>query len=509
MNPGQRLAALTVPLAFIAGALTVLAFAPWGGWPLAILTLAAYQYLLFAQPEKAVRTGLAFGLGLFGFGVSWVRVSMHTYGQMALPEALLLTGLLVIYLACYPMLHGWLVSLVRDRSAALAVLVSPALWTLLEWLRGRAFTGFPWLAIGYSQVESPLAGFAPLGGVLAVSYAVLLSASLLAGMRWWRCRQAYAWTVVGWLLLWGIGGLARMHDWTEAAGSPLRVSLLQGNINQAEKWKPSMRDLTIARYLAMTRKEWRDAHWKAQLVVWPESAIPAFEDQVEASVLLPLRQEAAAAGSSLLIGIPVLDRSDWRYYNAVVALSGAGIARYYKHHLVPFGEYLPLREWLGGLLQVMPLPVADFSAGPLDPPLLQVAGVPVRASVCYEIAFGNEIRHGLPRAALLVNVSNDAWFGDSIAAPQHLQMARMRAIETGRWVLRATNTGITAAIDAKGRLVSRAPRNEIAVARAEAVPLRGATPYVVLGDALILVYCALFLPFLFRRGRLSPGGEKP
>ena len=493
------LARLAVPLSFLAGALAVPGFAPWGFWPLTLVAFTIYQYLLFARPDKGVRLGLAFGLGMFGLGVNWVRISLHDYGGLGLPEALLLTGLLVIYLSCYPMMHGWLVSRLDRRPLVVSMLLSPVFWVLLEWLRGQAFTGFPWLAAGYSQTDSLLGGLAPLGGVFTVSYALVLTAALLAGLPRLRHPAAFVWSGIGLLVLWGLGWLAGAHEWTEPAGEPVRVSLLQGNIDQAEKWKPEMRDITIARYTRMTRNEWYDGDWGARLVVWPESAIPAFADQVEEAVIRPLIREVASVGGDLLIGVPVLDRTDWRYYNAVMAVTGDGVNYYYKHHLVPFGEFLPLREWLGTLMEVMPLPVADFSAGALDQPLLQVAGQPVRASVCYEIAFGNEIRHGLPEARLLVNVSNDAWFGDSIAASQHFQMARMRALETGRWVLRATNTGITGAIDDKGRVVSRAPRGEIAVVRAEALPMQGSTPYVALGDAFILIYCALFLPFLLQR----------
>lgn len=491
--------AIALPAAFAAGALTVLSYDPFGLWPVAIGTFALYQFLLFARPDLGVRLGLAFGLGLFGFGVNWVHVSMHDYGGMGLPEALLLTGLFVIYLACYPMLHGWLVGRLERRPLAARVLLSPPLWVLLEWTRARAFTGFPWLAAGYSQTDSPLAGFAPLGGVFLVGFFLLLTAALLAGLPRLRRNAARVWALVGLATVWGVGGLSWHHAWTEGFGTPVRVSLLQGNIAQDRKWRPEMRGRTIARYLQLTRHEWHDAGWRARLVVWPESAIPAFEDEVEASVLRPLQEEAAAAGSALLIGIPVLDRDDWRYYNAVAAIDGQGIRHYYKHHLVPFGEYLPLRTWFGDLLEVLPLPVADFSAGPARPTLLKVAGVVVRASVCYEVAFGDEIRKGLPKAGLLVNVSNDAWFGDSIAAPQHLQMARMRALETGRWLVRATNTGITAAVDEKGRIVARAPRDEVAVVRAEVVTMQGATPYVVLGDGLVLACCGLFLPFAVRR----------
>ena len=325
----DRLASLAIPLSFLAGALSVLGFAPWGYWPLAILAFTIYQALLFTRPAQGVALGLAFGLGMFGPGVNWVRISLHDYGGLGLPEALLLTGLLVIYLSCYPMLHGWLVSQLGRRPPVVSMLLSPVLWVLLEWLRGWAFTGFPWLAAGYSQTDSLLAGLAPLGGVYAVGYALVFTAALLAGLPRLRHPAAFLWFGVGLVVLWGLGWLAGAHEWTEPAGDPVRVSLLQGNIDQAEKWKPEMRDITIARYMKMTRNEWYDSDWGARLVVWPESAIPAFADQVEEAVILPLQKEAAASNSDLLIGVPVLDRTDWRYYNAVMAVTGDGVNYYY------------------------------------------------------------------------------------------------------------------------------------------------------------------------------------
>lgn len=233
-------------------------------------------------------------------------------------------------------------------------------------------------------------------------------------------------------------------------------------------------------------------------MVWPETAIPAFYDQVEADFIAPLREELARHGVSLLTGVPLLDRSGWRYYNTVISLDQPG-RFYYKVHLVPFGEYLPLRDWLAGVLGFLPVPQADFSAGELQQPLLQAAGYPVGASICYEIAFGEQLIHALPEAAFLVNVSNDAWFGDSLAPHQHLEMARMRARETERYVLRATNTGISAIIDADGGWVARSQLFETVTVTGKVQPRAGATPYVRWGNWPVVLVSMGLLVLAWRR----------
>jgi len=262
---------------------------------------------------------------------------------------------------------------------------------------------------------------------------------------------------------------------------------VQGNIPQELKWQPEQQGATLERYVALTRQ-----HLDSDLVVWPETAVPAFYDQVEADFLEPLGMELQQYGVSLLTGIPVLDRSRWEYFNAVISLDQPQ-RFYYKVHLVPFGEYLPLRDWLAEVLDFLPVPEADFSAGDPQQPLLTAAGYPVGASICYEIAFGEQLIGALPEAAFLVNVSNDAWFGDSLAPHQHLEMARMRARETERYLLRATNTGISAIIDADGRLLVQSRQARTEAISADLEPRKGATPYVRYGNWPVVIACSLVL----------------
>ncbi|BCO31571.1 apolipoprotein N-acyltransferase [Thiohalobacter sp. COW1] len=490
-------------LALAAGAALPLAFAPFSIAPLAILLPALLLALLpERRPRRALGLGYLFGLGCFGVGVSWVHISIHVFGGTPLVAAILVAALLVAFLALFPALAAWLtVWLAPLVGWPRYLLAAPAAWVLSEWLRGWLFTGFPWLLAGYTQLDTPLAGYAPVLGVHGVGLLLLVTAgALAAGIRSRRTGQRVLLLalVMG---VWLGGSLLRHHDWTRAVGEPLEVSLVQGNIAQDRKWQETWQRATLARYLELSRREWSDPAREVDLVVWPETAIPAFYHQIEDGFLRQLRRESRQADSELLTGIPVLDREQWAYYNAVMRVGGED-SFYFKRHLVPFGEYLPLRQWLGTLLQVMPLPVADFSSGGAQQPLLRVAGHPVGVSICYEIIFGTELLATLPEARLLVNVSNDAWFGDSLAPHQHLQMARMRALEAGRELLRATNTGISAVIDHRGRLRERGPQFEVAVVRASAQPREGATPYVQRGDlpVLLLVAGMLALGYAVRNG---------
>ena len=491
--------------AFLCGAVVPLGFAPFGWYPVPVLALAALAGMLYrASPRQALWLGWLFGLGEFGVGVSWVHISIHQYGNAGLALSIATMLLLVAYLALFPAAMGWLLGKTARASRALFMLAAfPAAWALSEWLRSWLFTGFPWLNLGYSQIDSPLAGFAPLFGVYGVGLVTAFSAGLLYLLA--RARGASRLVAVGLLpLVWLAGWQLNLHHWTQAAGDQLTVTLVQGNIPQELKWQPEQQRQTLERYLALTRE-----HLDSDLVIWPETAVPAFYDQVDADFLEPLRTEMRTNGVSLVTGIPVLDRRHWNYYNAVISLDEPG-AFYYKVHLVPFGEYLPLRHWLERALSFLPVPQADFTAGRIDQPLLKAAGYPVGVSICYEIAFGEQLIHALPKAAFLINVSNDAWFGDSLAPHQHEEMARMRARESERYLLRATNTGISAIIDADGKMVARSRQFETETVTQRVQPRAGATPYVRWGNwPVVLFSAALLLLVWWRASRLSGAQKNP
>ncbi len=489
-------------LMLFAGATGVTAFAPFGWFPVAALSLALlFDQWLRDSPRTAFRHGLLFGAGFFGVGISWVFISIKVYGHVAAPVAILITLGLIAFLSLYPALLGYfLVRAFRTFTPAALLVAMPSGWVVAEWLRGWVFSGFPWLTVGTSQIDGPLGGYAPVLGVFGTSLTVALSAALLVAVfrGWYRFPG-----LVLLLLLWGGGQLLGNIQWTEPRGDALQVALVQGNISQDDKWAPENLLSTFTRYSELTFDE-----ADVDLVVWPETAIPAFHDQVEDSFIAYLETELEKTGISLLTGIPVLERENWEYYNAVMSLGGEQ-AFYYKQHLVPYGEYLPLRWLIGNTLDALAVPNADFSSGGPSQTLLQAAGYPVSSSICYEVVFGEQIIRDLPEAAMLVNISNDAWFGDSLAPHQHLEMARLRAKETGRPMLRATNTGISAIIDHEGRIVEQSPQFEIAVIRAAVVPMQGATPYVLLGNTPIVVFsiACLLLCWLVCRRKQGDRGQ--
>jgi apolipoprotein N-acyltransferase len=484
--------------ALSAGALMPLGFAPLNAYWLLPPALAVLFWLSQAsRPGRALWLGWLFGLGMFAVGVSWVYVSIHDMGHLDLWLAGLITALFVAVLALLPGLFGWLVARLPVRAGALGTLtLLPAVWVATEWLRGQLFTGFPWLWLGHSQVDGPLAPLLPVSGSLGVSWLLALSAAVIvlwlpggkqATDRSGKQSASWRWIAIALLLsLWLLVALVLPRNWTEAAGDPLRFSLVQGGQPQQLRWDRAQRARSVSHYLELMADEWgRD------LVVWPENALPLFYHQI-GSLREQFDQRGRETDTSLLIGMPYLDRDSRRYYNsAIVFPEPAG--RYDKRHLVPFTEYLPFKRWLKGPLDFFQVPMSDFALGADNQALLQVKGVPIAVSICYEAAYPAVVFAGLPDARLLINLSNDGWFGDTLGPHQHLQIARVRALESGRWMLRATNTGITALIDPAGDVVSRAPRFEPAVLRGEVQPMVGETPYVRWGDGPVLGSMILLL----------------
>jgi apolipoprotein N-acyltransferase len=479
-------------IAFLGGAATVFAFAPFELHPLAFLTFALLIHLwVQAPPRRCAWTGFWFGLGFFGAGVSWVYVSLHQFGGMPAPLAVFATAVLCAFLALFPAAAGWLQARVPAGAAVRACVLIPAAWVLFEWLRGWILTGFPWLAVGYGAAGWPLQGYAPLGGVYALSFITLS----VAGLLWLIVRQkpklvfaAIALTVV-------LAGEALRHvQWTAPAGEPVTTALLQGNIEQEMKFRPERYARILETYATLAEAT------QARLIVFPETAVPGFFDRVDPAYLRRLDAAAKRNDGDLLLGVPYR-RGRNEYYNSVLTLGTSPAQAYHKVHLVPFGEFVPPGfRWT---LDLLSIPLSDFSRGALAQPPLEVAGQRVAVNVCYEDAFGHEIARRAPEATLLVNVSNVAWFGDSLAPAQHLQIARLRAIETGRMHLAATNTGITAAIDRDGRVLKRLPQFAEARLEIAAQGYSGATPYVRLHDWPIILGSLGILAIFIIRARLT------
>jgi apolipoprotein N-acyltransferase len=422
---------------------------------------------------------------MFGVGISWVYVSLHEYGHAPAAFAALVTLLLVLFMIPYPLAVGYFLARLRP-GAVKWLLVAPALWALLEWVRGWLFTGFPWLALGYSQIDGPLAGLAPSLGVFGVSWAVMVSAGLVLMLfhrDWRRGLSSGGAIVVFWSGAWGLGQL----DWVEPVGEPIRVSLVQGNIPQDQKFDPDRLQSTLRHYARLSSTEAAGS----DVIIWPETAIPVFYRDAEGFVR-SLEAQARGDGVDYLIGVPSGSWDEGVFHNSVVSL-GRSHGFYHKHRLLPFGEYLPLRSLLTFFHSLVDIPMADFTAGRADQALLRAGGHPVGVSICFEAVFGDEIRLSLPQARFLVNVSNDAWFGDSLAPHQHLQIARMRALEAGRYLARATNTGISAFVDNYGRITARSEQFRAEVLQARLQPLQGVTPYVRMGNGAIVTLLAVLL----------------
>ena len=476
-------------LAALSGAALPLAFAPFGLFWVAPVSYA----LLFlawrgAAPRQAYLLGLCFGLASFLAGVHWVYVSMHEYGQMHPMLAATMTALFVAVLALFPAAAGLIAAWLRGTDGARAWLVSlPALWVLVEWARGWLFTGFGWLSAGYSQSDSWLSSLAPIGGLHAMSWAALLSAgallTLVLGPRR-RDRVAAACAALAlWGGAWAIGDLR----FTRPQGDDVTVALVQGAVPQDLKWRPEQLDATLAVYRDLTAQAAGNA-----LIVWPEAAIPALYDHI-VGYLDNMAAQTAERGSTVVLGVLIGTPDDFQ--NAVIALTDPRQV-YTKRHLVPFGEYFPVPSFVREWLRLMSLPYTDATPGPAGQPPLEAAGQRLAITICYEAVFGAEQLHSLPDATLLVNVSNDAWFGDSIGPHQHLQIARIRAAEAGRYMLRAANTGITAVIDPQGGVAAQIPQFEAGVLTDVVRGFAGSTPYAVVGNyptvlgALILVLLA-------------------
>jgi apolipoprotein N-acyltransferase len=517
---------LPLSLAFAAGLLCVSGFAPFGLFPVPVVALAVLFYLWSRAdtPKAAGWLGFAFGFGLFAAGIGWIYVALHDYGGMPMPLAAAATLLFAAFLALFPAFAGYAqarfpawrgamfwspeeekrphpaVTFRIPAQVALGVLM-PAAWVAIEWLRGLIFTGFPWLTLGYAHSNSPLAGYAPVLGVYGVSLVAAVSAGLLAWLYAVGAGHArdkkyrghgplLPLMLIG--IIWGAGALLRVVPWTQPQGEPFSVALVQGNIAQDIKFNEDALVGTLETYRRLALQG------EARLTVLPETAFPLLRENVPLSLVEQLRDHARMSNGDMLIG--AFERDEKGYYNSVFTLGSSAEQRYRKEHLVPFGEFIPLRYVLGPLINdVLNIPMGDLARGGERQEPLAVAGQRVAVNICYEDVFGEEIIRALPQATLLVNVTNDAWYGDSYAAEQHNQIAQLRALETGRMMLRATNTGVTSIIGADGRVLQKLQQHEEGVLSGTAQGYEGITPYVRFGNAAIVLLLIGLLAYAWLR----------
>ena len=484
---------VTLLISWLAGAVFTLSLAPYGVWLLAVLSPAVLYALLLPNMTagRAFAIGEAYGMGLWCVGAFWLYTSIHTYGSVPIPLALLAIAVMGLGMGLF---HAVL-AVLFNRSVGKQPLAFASLWVIQEWLKTWLFTGFPWLFVGYAFTsERWLSSLAPVAGVFAVSFVAVLFAGSLVELV--RRRFGFMLASVATLAL-SIGLWLINPQWTQAKNiPPLNVSLIQGNIPQDLKWLTEYRLKTLEIYGELTSTEWGQ-----DIIVWPESSIPMFQTDA-----LPFINEmvkvANLTGSTWVTGVPYKDEQAFDptihpytpFYNSVVALGTDADGIYKKQRLVPFGEYIPFQ----GFLNLFPdlagsKDVMNYSRGTVNQTPLNVQGNDMGVAICYEVAYPDTTRRNAKNTDFLLTISNDAWFGTSAGPLQHLQLVQMRSLETGRWFLRGTNTGVTAIIDHNGDIVAKAPQFERTVLRGKVEPRTGITPYVRFGNYPILAVVFLLL----------------
>lgn len=502
-------------LAPAAGAFAPFALAPYGWWPLGIISLLLLLACLQqARPKRGLLLGWLYGLGLYGAGVSWVYHSIHDYGYAAPPLAggltlLFVAGLALLFTASF----GYTFARLFRGKCWGALLGFPALWVLFEWLRSWLLTGFPWLLSGYAHTDTALAYWAPVLGTYGISFIVALSASslylMLSQFRGQQLDRYFALYASLFMLPWLGALLLSQVSWTQPQGQPISVTLLQPNITQDVKWKPEQRNKTLNQLYMQTRLS-----LDSDLVIWPENAVPLLQDQAK-----PFLDEMDAltrqSGTTLITGIPWRlrdDNGDEILHNSITAL-GTGNGVYHKQKLVPFGEYVPLQSLLRGLINFFNLPMSTFRTGPAEqsPLIAQAHGEELTVSpfICYEIVYPDFVRDLAKHSDLLLTISDDSWFGTSAGPLQHLQMARMRALENGRYLMRGTNTGVTAIIDHHGQITARAKSFMKENLSGDVWTVSGRTPFSHTGSWPVLLLCATLVAICLRSPARLYAESKP
>ena len=497
-------------LGWVAGGLTVLTLPPFS---LLIALPAAFSGLFLVlrhvSTGRAFLVGWAFGLGQFGFGISWIAESFYVdaerFGVLALPAVAGLSA----GLALFPAMAAALFALLAQRrpiGGVAASLLLATCWVAAEWLRGHVLTGFPWNLAAYALVDyaaprQPAAWVGSYGlSFLTVLVGALPGASLSAAPRHRSAILLLCASAV--LGAWSAGAL-RLETEVSSPGVDLRV--VQGNVPQREKWAPGNREATLERYLELSSRP-----GNVDVLLWPETAFPGFLDEDAAA-----RARIAATlpeRTLLLTGVPDREQGNagTNYFNTVQAYDSSGeiLTGYAKHHLVPFGEYVPLRGWLP--IERLTEGLGDFTPGPGPRTLALPGAPPVAIAICYEIIFPGHVVDDLSRPGWIFNATNDAWFGTSIGPVQHLASARMRAVEEGLPVVRAANTGISAVIDANGDVVARLDTGETGVIDAGLPGTRRPTLYARFGDwtLLALILACWALGWAVGAAGLRPDSEK-
>lgn len=482
-------------VALFSGTLLPIAFSPFNIYSVAFILPAILLIIwLHSSAKRAFWIGWLFGLGFFGTGTSWIYISIHQYGNASVPLAAVITFAFCAFLALFFGLFGYVFRkfFARYSDAKQCLLVFPALWLVFEYLRSTVLTGFPWILLGYSQLTTPLRGFSPIFGVYGLS---LLTAIISGALVLLATKQHRIPKIIAMLLIFGLigsGWLFENHAWTKPTATPIKVSLIQGNIPQTVKWDPSyvLANINVYKHLTLD-------HLSSHLIVWPEGAFPIYA-QDAAPFISQLSKLAAHNHGNIIFGVPIRDDKTQLYYNGLL-LIGDNQGQYLKRHLVPFGEYTPLTSLFGKAMQYFNIPMSSFTPGPRHQPDLKVQNIRIAPFICYEIVYPVQVLNASSHSELLLTVSDDSWFGHSIALMQHLQMAQMRSLEVGRFQLLSTNTGVTAFISPLGKIIQGSSIDQRVVLTDDVQPMTGKTPlmrwhyYPVIGMVLLMLLAALFL----------------
>ena len=487
-------------LLLLAGTLQTLSLSPWQWWWAGPLSTAL---IVFAALPLASRhlflAGWMTGLGLFASGVTWIYISISEHGNTSIPIAV---TLMVLFVAGVALVHGlafWFWGKLAKHSQVRRLILFPAVWVLADWIRGWLLTGFPWSYLGTAHVDGPLGGWAPVTGVHGITLMVTATGAAMYGLCWLiQNRQPTRAAVVGicTLAVWLAGPALNRIQWTQVSEETLSFATMQGNIPQQMKWDPDFLRDQLVIYLGLT-----EGDWNRDIILWPETAIPITQDQ--AGPVIEHIQAKLGENSTLISGIPWYtyngDREDYTFHNSIMAIGEQGEGVYHKQKLVPFGEYVPLEQWLRGIIGFFDLPMSSFSPGPAYQDPLVAGSARLTPAICYEVAYPDFVAMNARRGNMLVTISNDGWFGDSIGPHQHLQMARMRALETGRYMLRGTNNGVTSVIDHKGQVAGRIPQFERSVLEGEIRTASGNTPFMLTGSWPVLTLVAILIVFVRER----------
>lgn len=501
-------------LSLATGAIMPLGFSPFDFWPIPMLAIGLIFLMTRTLPIKtATVCGFLFGVGMFGAGTSWIYVSIHEFGEASSILAGLLTGLFVLGISALMImpvftLYSWLNQRKLEQAPSCKLypwqqaLIFSGVWVFFEWVRSWLLTGFPWLLSGYALLDTPFAGLAPVIGTYGLSLLMVTTACLLLALVIPAKKQRIP-NIIALLTCLGCWGLAwplANIQWTEKTGK-ISFSAIQGNTPQSLKWDPDHIHSIISTYIGLSENQ-----WEQELIIWPENAIPLFYNRAR-GVMTHLERLARQNNSTLILGMPVDDNSgsETRFFNSILSMgegysSAEGPGRYDKQKLVPFGEYVPMESILRGMINFFNLPESEFSRGDSDQALLKAGDIKIAPYICYEVVYPDFAVKMAQESGLLITISNDTWFGKSIGPAQHFQIARMRALETRRFMIRATNDGITALIDEKGIMVETIPRFTSGVLSSTAEIRKGQTPFMLFGSWPVLILCALMilLPLTFR-----------